>query len=215
MIQGAIFDFDGTLVDSNAIKQACFFEVARHLPDAGRHLSNILSDPDAGDRYAVFRKLEEHYADRSDHQANADILAEQYTHLCELRVSQAPQISGAQGLLETLLKSGLHLAISSATPQPTLQRIVATRGMSRYFSDILGSPEEKTAHIDHVRKRLNVDTSNLVYIGDSEIDQQSAHMRGCAFIGVGKNADRFHTVPDHMVEDLMEVPSVLAHIRAV
>lgn len=215
MIRGAIFDFDGTLVDSNAIKQDCFFEVAQHLPGARKHLIDILSDPGAGDRYAVFAKLAEHYADHPDHKADAGILAEQYTQSCELRVTHAPAINGAQSLLDTLHKSGLHLAISSATPQPTLQRIVTARGMAEYFSDILGKPDEKTAHIDHVRGQLDVDASKLVYIGDSEIDQQSARARGCRFIGVGKDTDRFEATPKYMVEDLTEVLSVLVHIRAV
>ncbi len=209
MIHGVIFDFDGTLVDSNAIKRACFFEVARHLPGSDGLLNEILADPEAGDRYAVFEQFVSRHPTAGRGSADAKGLASRYTALCETRIVQAPEIAGASEVIGTLKKAGLYLAISSATPQTTLLRIVAARGMSDFFEEVLGTPEDKRSHIEQVLHHTGRTPSNIVYVGDSEMDQQAALTTDCHFIGLGTTMERFRSRPQHLVSDLPDILPIL------
>ena len=46
MIKFVVFDFDGTLVESNEIKRQTFFEVTDYLPGAKPLMDEVLSDPE-------------------------------------------------------------------------------------------------------------------------------------------------------------------------
>ena len=57
MYKCAIFDFDGTLVQSNEIKKETFYEVTQNFSELSSILDKILSNPDSGDRYKIFDTL--------------------------------------------------------------------------------------------------------------------------------------------------------------
>ena len=54
MISCVVFDFDGTLVDSNDVKRQAFFEIASSHPGGGVQWMGQALDSEAGDRKAVF-----------------------------------------------------------------------------------------------------------------------------------------------------------------
>ena len=47
-------------------------------------------------------------------------------------------------------------------------------------------------------------TYELLLVGDSEIDRQSAKNVGSHFIGIGKNFDRFSSKPKYFLKDLKQ-----------
>ena len=53
MIRCVVFDFDGTLVDSNAIKRAAFFEAVHTVDPNGAYMEKVLQAPKPGDRFEV------------------------------------------------------------------------------------------------------------------------------------------------------------------
>ena len=52
-----VFDFDGTLVQSNEIKRQAFYEVVKNIADAKPLMDEILRFPKSGTRFEVFAAL--------------------------------------------------------------------------------------------------------------------------------------------------------------
>ena len=213
MITSVIFDFDGTLVDSNEIKYKTFFDVTSHLEGAREILLSVLSDPDFGDRTAVFNHLA-CTLNSSDPKSyvDADLLNNSYTVLCEKKIMQAPEIKGAKQSLETLHSMGMNLIVSSATPEETLNGIVIGRNISSLFSEILGSPDSKEDHIDYIINKFKIIPNDVIYVGDSEVDRRSALNKGCFFIGIGSSSDRFKIKPTYMIEDMSDLLEIIINI---
>ncbi len=209
-----VFDFDGTLVDSNEIKHQTFFDVTSHLEGARKILNYALSDDTFGDRFDVFKYIEKKIklAD-PDCQISALELTDQYTLICENKIIQAPEIEGASIALVNLLKNGINMVVSSATPEPTLKNIISMRGWEGFFSHIFGRPASKTQHIEAVMQIYQCDISEIIYVGDSEIDQIAAKNQGCHFIGVGKDNLRFDTEPDILLPTLKLLPQMVEKIN--
>src|SRR6476646_1214061 len=97
-----VFDFDGTLVESNAIKRRAFFDsVDAHAGGAAR-MARIL-DRVTGDRSAVFTA---YIADAVSHgqsvAQDAAAFVQCYSERVDTLVAAAPEMPGALSLLEQL-----------------------------------------------------------------------------------------------------------------
>lgn len=206
MINSVVFDFDGTLVDSNGIKHRSFFEVARHIAGARPVIAEALADPGFGDRYAVFRYLAERLAGQGQ-TVDSESLVEHYTRLCEEKIIGAAEIPGATSTLTDLAGAGIRMAISSATPQNTLRKIVAGRGWRSYFTAVMGTPDTKEQHLEKVFGKWNLSPAETLYVGDSEADRSAARNMGCKFVGIG-DGTRFREQPEIRLSSLVGLPGM-------
>lgn len=212
MLRGVVFDFDGTLVNSNAIKRDCFFETIRYLSGSDEVINSVLKDPHVGDRHAVFRQFSTRCSSAHGHRVDDDDLTNRYTQMCEARIARAPEMTGAHDVLSTIKKTGVHLAISSATPQVTLRQIVEARDLSCFFAHVLGTPDNKVTHVSRIIHDTGMKPLEIVYVGDSEMDQQAARTAGCHFIGIGSTTERFQSLPHHLASTLKDLPAILKRI---
>lgn len=202
MIKCVFFDFDGTLIDSNNIKRKTFYDVTQNFEGADKILDKILSSADAGDRNDIFNFLTEELNLKKNIQIHAEDLINSYTKKCEHRISNAQEIKGAHKALIELKNKGLMLVISSATPQRTLNRIIELIGWSGLFYQVMGSPNSKLEHVKKVLFENNFSNEEVIYVGDSEIDRQTAFNSGCKFIGIGKDLSRFKSKPKIFLNNL-------------
>jgi len=202
MIKCVVFDFDGTLVKSNEIKRRVFYEVTEDIVDAVPVLDELFSVPDSGDRYNIFDLLIKNLKLVQEVGVSASYLSSLYTKICEHRISEAPEVCGAFNALTELKKIKVKMFVSSATPTNTLQRIIGMRGWSELFDGIMGSPDSKEDHLKSILFSNNYSLSEVVYIGDSEVDQKAALLIGCKFIGIGKNWNRFDSRPLVLLDTL-------------
>ena len=58
--RAVFFDFDGTLVDSNAIKREAFFEVTSGFFGDQEYLTHLLDSNTELTRYQIFKKFPTH-----------------------------------------------------------------------------------------------------------------------------------------------------------
>ena len=72
-----------------------------------------------------------------------------------------------------------------------------------------GAPKSKEYHLRRLSVLISCSLSELVFVGDSEIDQKTAKNVGSHFIGIGKNSDRFIDRPKYLLKDLTNFSSVL------
>jgi len=213
MIKCAIFDFDGTLVDSNNIKFNAFFQVTKNIPNSKKSLKQILQEP-PGDRHAIFKRLSDLLYSEYQISVNDKKLSDAYTSICEEKVSSAQSIKGSEDSLEKLKLMGVKLFVSSATPEETLVNIINNRGISHFFDGIFGAPNTKEVHIQHVMKLFNLSSSEVVYIGDSETDRLAARMLDCHFVGIGDDSSRFLIKPSILLKSLHNLPKSLSLLES-
>jgi phosphoglycolate phosphatase len=214
MIHCIAFDFDGTLIDSNEIKRNTFFDISRRFIGGEKIMEWALSDPGMGDRYSVFELFSRKMASiHKNDQINASHLAEEYTTLCEKKISQAPEMDGVWYALPALADSGIQLVISSATPEATLRRIVSKRKLAKFFNHVFGGPETKEEHIMKIMHYFQCGPKQIIYVGDSEVDQAAAKSQGCHFIGVGKDNFLFDTEPEILLPTLKLLPQTVEKIN--
>ena len=103
MIRCVDFDFDGTLVDSNAIKRDCFFETFTDLDPGGETVAHVLDVVQPGDHYDIVREIATRLhgrgavRDGSDVEATAERLA----------AERQPEPPGATGIACRLSRRSL------------------------------------------------------------------------------------------------------------
>ena len=182
-----VFDFDGTLVDSTAIKHQGYYAALEDWPSALRLLEEILASP-PGDRYAVFRLLARRLA--TETAIDAELLARnwaaRYTEFCDRAISVAPEIGGAASACSTLLANGFSLYVNSATPEIDLRMIVNRRGMSHWFDGVYGGPCSKVENLSHILITTGVLPAQCVVVGDGKDDYAAAKQCNCVFLPVNQ-----------------------------
>ena len=211
MIKCVAFDFDGTLVDSNHIKQHAFYDAVAHLPGAEAVIAAVLRDA-PGDRYQIFERFTADWnrqARSGSTAVQASSLSEAYTRHCEDAIASSSEFPGAAQLLSSLNASGVSTALVSATPSAPLEALIIRKQWRDRFAHIIGGATDKAFGLRELARREGVQATALVMIGDRQVDQDGATAVGCAFIGVRRADNDFTVQPRLMVDDLTEVTGLL------
>lgn len=201
MIRCVVFDFDGTLVDSNSIKRDGFIEVAERFDNGPYVMKTILQQENAGDRYSIFKQFS---ASLNGH-AEAGELAECYTQLCEERIVAAPEIPGTTRALAEFHKQDKLLFVNSATPSQHLVRLIRLRGMERWFNGVYGAPQNKSENLWHILGVTGTQPDELLMVGDGECDRAAAEVVRCHFVALENSENDFRQQPLYSIKDLLDL----------
>lgn len=195
-----VFDFDGTLVQSNAIKRNTFYEITAGMPSAHAKLEGLFETKPHLDRYGICFELS-----KIIEGLDAAALAREYTMRCEDQILAAPEVSGALETLKTLRRKGRITVINSATPEIPLRQLVSRMSIGPLIHATYGEPVSK---VDNLRKAMtlaNCAAFETVVVGDGERDRRSADQMNCAFIAVASDDNAFSASPKNMVRRLDEL----------
>ena len=195
-----LFDFDGTLMRSNAIKRDAFFTTMSDRPDSIDMLRKILDGPNPGDRNSVFRELARRLPD-----IDPEERVQTYGEISKHAILSAPEVPGAGALLEALHAQGAAAIINSATPQAPLREIVNRLRFTRWVHSVLGGPKSKAENAYQALSELGRKTHDAVVIGDGESDRVCARNLDCDFIAIDSDGNDFAEQPKVLAPDLTTV----------
>jgi phosphoglycolate phosphatase-like HAD superfamily hydrolase len=201
-----VFDFDGVLVDSNAVKRRAYYDIFASVPGSAAVVDSVLGSDKEGDRFAVIRAILrgltlEGRGEPPDVDRLVAGYGERYNDICEAHAATCPEVRGASAALAKL--SGRHpLYVVSATPEDPLRRIVNRRGWTGHFRDVLGRPRTKRDNLAQVMAREGIGGGQIVFVGDGRRDLDAAREAGCRFVGVRNEFNDFDPGGLTMIDDL-------------
>ena len=186
-----VFDFDGTLIDSNQLKYNAFFKL---FPDDAHHAStvrDVLIQIGEASRYDIIEKILARLEDQPIIlQRDIDELADRYNAIVLDGAKRCSEIPGAAQTLKSLAPTH-RLYVSSTTPEIPLREIIRFRGWTDCFAGIFGYPHKKSATLSRILETEKVDGKAVLAVGDGESDRSAAQENGCHFLHVDATFD-FH-----------------------
>lgn len=208
-----VFDFDGVLVDSNAVKRRAYRDIFASVAGSEPVVESVLESNTDDDRFGVIRSiLERMDRDGSLTPGRLEALvaeySERYNIICEEHAATCAEIPGASAALARLAQRH-PLYVISATPEEPLRRIVKRRGWSGFFRDVLGRPRTKSENLARVIRAEGVDGGQMVFVGDGRRDLDAARQAGCRFVGVRNAFNDFDPGGLTMVNDLTRLPELV------
>jgi len=189
MYELVIFDFDGTLVDSNEIKKNAFLDIASRDIHGKKLMNEILTHSNK-DRNGIWKEYVKKRDLKNNQMSCATKLISEYSSVVNELVINAKEINGAIDLLTSLVLKKKYIVLSSATPSSDLSYIINKKGWGRFFDKVIGGPESKISRVKKIKNLFNVQYENIAIIGDGKDDKESADYFSCDFFQVGKN-ERF------------------------
>ncbi len=178
-----IFDCDGVILNSNSLKTDAFRLTLAEEPE-GRVKEFIEYHKKFGgvSRYKKFN----HYFTRINKTRNPDEhIKKAVTYYGDIVQKMLLECDTIPGILEYLgqIQNDYDIYVVSGGAQVELRDVFRQRGLSKYFSNIFGSPQDKNEILTNLKTQGKLSTP-CYYFGDSELDKQMADHFGFDFIFV-------------------------------
>lgn len=182
-----IFDCDGVLLDSNAMKSRAFEQTLTELgveADIVARFAQHQRHSFGVSRHRLFKGLLDGAHGPVPAGLDMQVLLERFGLRCRQGYQEVPETPGALALLQQL--SGTPCMVVSGSEQDELRQALQARGLARFFQAILGSPASKSENLAQVRAALAT-SGPLIYFGDAEADADAAASDpDCAFVFVAR-----------------------------
>ncbi len=207
-----VFDWDGTLMDSEAQIVASMNAAIADLglePLPHRTISNIIG---LGLREAINTLLP-----GRDAQFHEQLTTRYRHHFLFSGIAQAPLFEGAEQTLRTLHAAGYLLAVATGKGRQGLNRVLADTGLGELFhasrcADETSSKPHPQMLLE-IMEQLAVAAEETLMIGDTEYDLQMARNAAVGSIGVSYGVHDDTRLLKHeplvLLHDIAELPEWL------
>ena len=181
-----VFDFDGTLVDSNPIKRRAFELCFSEFPAQKEGILAYCGGNNHVTRSEKFRHVYENIL-KMDYTPEVEKkLHLRFERETTEQIVRAPEIPGASEFIRNA-RPKHRTALLSSTPHPILLEILERRGWSGWFDLKQGAPVNKAAWLKGLEK-AGWPPEQVLFFGDTPEDARSAQTAGCRFIPVANSA---------------------------
>lgn len=179
-----VFDFDGTLIDSQKMKLDAFFDLFPGDQHYVKIISGVLNEIPEESRYVILASILNRMNFSASHlETTVRQLAQDYDRKVVEGAIICREKPGATELLDSVCRK-YQLYLNSNTPGDSLLNIVEHRGWIKYFKQIFGYPYGKEAALRNIVWLEKVNPSEVLVVGDGESDQISAEKVGCIFFKI-------------------------------
>jgi len=179
-----VFDFDGTLVDSNQLKIDAFYSLFDHAKAYHPIIAQVLDRHGEEPRGIILRHILERCEETQGIEDRVKELSERYGRCVFDSVKRSPPMRGAEDLIKTL-RGRCALYISSGTPHEALGQLIEDRGWARYFQGTYGYPVRKPDALGDIMTRESVGSDRVLVVGDGRSDELAAKEVGARFFFIG------------------------------
>ena len=221
--KAVVFDLDGTLQDSKIDYQKMTERVREILVREGIPRSAL------GDRRAVYLIIRGggdsllELGVRNDRvHAVLDLMTEAM-NVTELEATDRVEPKrNAIHTLKTLHRNGIQLGIATRSHRAYAERCLAKMGIRRYIQGMLARdevpfPKPDPRHLFATIALLEVDPGDVLYVGDTTTDLETARAAEVDFVGYKRDEEWGQRLLDAgcdlLVEDLFEVAEMVLKLR--
>lgn len=213
--RAALFDLDGTLVDSlPTIAEAMSAALRLH----GHEVSPASIVPLVGPPMNVMARDIARVTEAAAEAINADYLRIYHDDY----IGQTPPRDGADALLRRLQADGITLAILTNKVEDGAHRMLAVQGWTERFAFVAGrDTSEPKPHPEaalHVLRALGIPPREAAIVGDTEFDMRCGRAAGLGMTigitGARSVADLRASGATHVVHHLDEVVGILLGAEA-
>ena len=184
-LKAIIFDFDGTIVDSNPIKEEAFYQIFIRYGEKVALIGRNYHKNNLGvNRLEKFRYIINNFTNFSYTDDLGQELSIEFSKLILKNMKESKYIDYAEEFLKKFHNDCLFF-ISSAMPESELIEIVKDKGIYELFHEVKGYPNSKSDYVDEVISRFNFKLENIIFVGDAQSDYDAAYMNSIRFICVG------------------------------
>ena len=206
-----LFDWDGTLVESLKAIHAAHNVVLGHfgLP--------TLSYEEA--RRDLRQSAREKYVSLFGAEKAPDAFNLYYETILKNHLDELEMLPHAEDFLSFVRTKQIPMGVVSNKRHMILEKEIAHLGWNNFFSAIVGAgqAERDKPAADPIllaTDALNLDPSNIWYVGDTDTDMKAANNAGCMPIfiehGYGERDEILPHNPHLIVKDLIDLQSKLA-----
>jgi phosphoglycolate phosphatase-like HAD superfamily hydrolase len=212
-----IFDCDGVLFDSNALKTNAFRVV---LKNSGfdEHVVNEFIEYHKRNggvsRYIKFQYLYTDIINQPLSNSKINQLLSEFSISCVELYNKADLTPGCVDVLE-ILSHDHELYVASGGDQIELREVFSQRRIDGFFKSILGSPKTKSECVKSIVSNFDADIK-CVMVGDSVSDWLAADKYGVGFIFMNAFSEDVITMTElasenrfAIIEDLNKLVNIL------
>jgi len=193
-IQTLFWDFDGVIMNSNAVRDRGFEEVLKEYPQLEVDALMDFHRRNGGlSRYVKFRHFFEDIRGERITEAEIKIWASRFSEIMmqtlikpDLLIEETVDFIKANAQKYTM-----HIV--SGSDQTELRHICKSLDIAKYFNSIHGSPTPKNDLVAELLQTHSYDKSTCLLIGDSKNDFEAAQVNGIHFMGYGNEIIKIKT----------------------
>jgi beta-phosphoglucomutase-like phosphatase (HAD superfamily) len=179
-----VFDCDGVILQSNAIKSDAYLTVLQNEPvDMLRTFVEYEQDNAGVSRYVKFNHYFRNIRGHAEPGAAVASALQQYTAIVSGALEVCPLVDGVQDFLNTLDAAKKPCAVNSGSDEKELRCVFNARGLERYFQHILGSPDTKDGNMKRLADAGFMKGAGVMF-GDARADFEAATAQGLDFVFV-------------------------------
>ena len=213
MIKAVIFDFDGTLINTNQLIRIGLNKFSN------KYLGRVLTE------FELNTLNGQHLSDQIDYIAkenSKEVILEFKSWYTDNHDTYAKSFSGIESLLEILNHENIKMGIVTNNSTLPLKQGLSHLGFGKYFGHVVTSDNVKRPKPDpegilNILKMFELKSNEILYVGDSSSDMKAAKAAGVISCLVDwtilSDLEKRRLAPDYIIRKPDDIVQIIKKIN--